>query len=242
VRPRRIELALIAAALLAFLPAQAQQRQPTELEEMLGHPKRAPVVPPELRPMVRESRPERLIVRGLGGGDIAVDISQREPVTFGQYGGGRFLGFSFMGYEFFGHTLVDRRMSGEAAVVETGAPPVFSPDGRHFVALQISESAFGNFEGLGLWEVRPDGIAQLFFTDALPHAMDWRVDGWASEECAALSAVAFGWQPPQGEDWETALPRAPRTNYNLQVGPPIMLQASDGCSGVPAATEGGSDG
>ena len=153
-RKSRIELALLAGVLLAGTPASAQEFEAQdEIEAVLGRPKRAPVIPPDLRAMVRVSERDRLVVRGLDGADIVIDIAQMEPESFAQYGGGRFFGFSFIGYEFYGYILVDRAMRGDDAVIETGEAPVFSPEGRHFAAVQFSGAGFGNLEAFGLWTV-----------------------------------------------------------------------------------------
>src|SRR5687768_11798858 len=61
-----------AAALLlacaASAPAQDREMTPREeYEAVRGEPKRAPIIPRELRDIVVESRAERLVVRGLDG-------------------------------------------------------------------------------------------------------------------------------------------------------------------------------
>ena len=221
---RRLSLVLLAGALFGTAGLAQEPAGPSELEEALGRPRRVPAISAELRAMFREVGRDRLVVRGLNGNDIAINIREYEPEDFRRFGDGRFVGFSFSGYEFYGYSLVDRAMAGEAAMIETGEMPAFSPDGRHFAAVQFSGSGWGNLEGLGLWEIRPDGAVQLFFTDDLPEGEDWRIDGWPREDCVRLSAVAATWRPPEGQ--ERDLPTAPRTHFGVEVGEPIQLLAS----------------
>jgi hypothetical protein len=216
VRRRGINLALLVGTLLASGPAQAQDGSgPSELEESLGRPRRVPEIPPALRAMVREATRDRLVVRGMRG-DIAIDIREYEPENFQQFGGGRFLGFSFMGYEFYGYTLVDRTMTGEEAMIDTGETPVFSPDGRYFAAVQFSGAGWGNLEAFALWEVTPEGARQRLFNTALPAAEDWRVDGWPREDCVALSAAPLS-------AGGSSDPGAERLRISVEVGDRIAL-------------------
>lgn len=224
-RRRRISLALLAAALLVAGPARAQDSAgPTELEEYLGHAKRAPVVPAELRAMIRESRPDRLVVRGLDGADIVIDIREKEPERFAQFAGGRFLGFSFIGYEYGGYVLVDRAAAGEAALIDTGEAPVFSPDGDHFAAVQFSGAGWGNLEGFGLWRVEPAGARQRLLSSAFPEGEEWRIDGWPRSDCVAVSAVAAG---------TNAQAPARRIHFGIETGEPIVIrQSEEACGGA----------
>ena len=235
--------AVEALAAAVLLLAQADAEQPvtpqSELEQALGRPKRLPEIPPELRAIVPVAERDRIVVRALDGNDIAIDLTDREPERFADYGGGRFFGFLFVGYEFFGFTLVDRAATGDAALIETGAAPVFSPDGRYFAAASITEGGFGNLEGLGLWEVTPRGAIQRFFTDAVPPAFDWRVDGWPRPDCAAVTAIDMAWEPPAGIDYGEGVQSAPRMQYQIEIGETggIALRRADGgsiCGVVPS--------
>jgi len=212
----------LAGALLAVSPVPAQDGAgPSELEEALGRPRRTPAIPPELRPLVREATRDRIVVRGLRG-DIAIDISDFEPENFGQFGDGRFFGFSFLGYEYYGYLLVDRAMTGDEAVIETGEAPVFSRDGRYFAAVQFSGAGWGNLEAFGLWQVTTEGSRQRLFDAALPAGEDWRVDGWPREDCVALSAAPLG--------AAEADPPAERLRISVEVGERIAL---DGVTSPP---------
>jgi hypothetical protein len=215
-----------AAALLLIVaaPAAAQQSTPRQdYEEATGRPKPTPVIPRELRAMVAEATPDRLVVRGVNGQAIPVNIDWIEPAEFTTYQDGRYFGFSIHGYEAGGYMVVDRRGGGEAGVIETGQAPAFSPDGRLFAAVEMSDAGFGNLNGLAVWEVLPERTVRRLFIDALPRAFDWRVDGWVRPDCVAVSAIEAGWQPAEGEDWEQALRNAPRTHYGVAIGEGIVL-------------------
>lgn len=223
-----------AAALALTAPAMATAQQPrTEFEESLGRPVRAPVVPPALLPMIPEATTDRIVVRGLGGGEIVVPLGDIETERLAGFADGRYLGFHFHGYEFFGYRLIDRRMRGEQAVIETGEAPVFSPDGRHLAAVQVSGAGFGNLEGLAIWRVEAGRTAQILFTELLPQGEDWRIDGWPREDCVSVSSIERQAQP--GE------PAPERRHFGVEVGETLRIKASgsfQGCN-VTDATTGG---
>jgi len=224
----------LVVALLIAAPATAQDPPPmSELEESLGRPKRVPVIPAELRAMVNEATRDRLAIRMLGGSVTAIDISQFEPENFRQFGDGRFLGFSFQGYEFYGYMLVDRAMFGVTAVIDTGEMPVFSPDGRHFAAVQTSGAGFGNLEGLGIWQVRPAGSVQIFSSDVLPEGEDWRIDSWPRADCVSVS-----WRErPPG----SAEPAPERRHFGVEIGDHVTIRHSysfPGCNVTDATGTG----
>ena len=224
----------LALALLIAGPAMAQGQPPmSELEESLGRPKRVPVIPAELRSMVQEASRDRLAVRMLGGSITAIDISQYEPENFRQYGDGRFLGFSFQGYEFYGYMLVDRAMAGVTAVIDTGEAPVFSPDERHFAAVQTSGAGFGNLEGLGIWAVSPAGSVQIFSSDVLPEGEEWRIDGWPRADCVSVSWL----ERPPG----SAEPAPERRHFGVEIGERVTIRHSysfPGCNVTDATGNG----
>lgn len=228
----RIELALAAMLLIAG-PAAAQDPPMSELEESLGRPKRAPVIPAELRPMVREASRDRLVIRMLGGSDTAIDIGQFEPENFQLFGDGRFLGFSFQGYEFYGYMLVDRAMYGVTAVIDTGEAPVFSPDGRHFAAVQTSGAGFGNLEGLGIWAVRPAASVPIFASDVLPEGEQWRIDGWPRADCVSVSWL----ERPAGSPESSP----ERRHFGVEVGEAVTVRASYSFPGCNVTDATGDD-
>lgn len=224
---KTIRLAVLASALLAGQPAAAQQPPLTELEQMMGHRKTAPIIPPALRPMILEASANRLLIRGLDGGTINVDIAEMLPERFEAFAGGQFVGFAFTGYEYYGYVLIDRATRGQAAQIETGERPAFSPDGRHFAAVQLSGSGFGNLEGLGVWDLAPGGVTRRLFLSALPAGEDWRIDGWRRAGCIALSAA------PMNTESAT-----PRLQFALEYGPLISFSPTENdaaCTGVVEA-------
>ena len=228
-RSDAIKIVAAIALVLTVLPGGAAGQRsapPTEYVRLIERPKPIPQIPAELQATVRAASPERLVVRGLGGHDIVVDVEWYEPSEFRLYQDQRFLGMSLRGYEDFGYYLVDRAGIGEAAVLETGRAPSFSPDGRFIAAVELSESGWSNLEGVAVWEVSADGTVRRFFTNAVPHGHDWRVDGWPRPNCVAISAVDHSWQPPEGQDWEQALPNAPRLRYGIEISNEISLRAS----------------
>jgi hypothetical protein len=216
---RTAELGVAAALLLlAPLSARAEPFEPrNEYEELIGRPKSIPRIPANLASILRATSPKALLVKGLDGNEIAVDIEWIEPEAYRLYAAGRYLGFTFLGYEYYGYTLVDRAATGKIAVIDTGQAPVFSPDGRFFAAAEMSDAGFNNLEGIGLWEKLPDRSVRRFYTDAARPGWDWRVDRWAVAGCVSLSAIGSDWQPPSGEDWEAAKAGAPRRRYALTI-------------------------
>lgn len=121
----------------------------------------------------------------------------------------RLLGMEYSGYESFGYLLVDRAGSGR--IVDTGARPVFSPDGRLLAALQLSEAGWGGMEGFALWQVEPDGLRELTrqvadetndWVPPAPFAIpahDWRIEGWRGKDCLDISAQRWLTEPPYGD-------------------------------------------
>jgi len=94
--------------------------------------------------------------------------------------------------------VVDR--AGSAAPVETGVKPMFSPSGRRFASVDISEAGFGAFEALGVWEVTDGSISTLVtLEDLLDRGYDWQLVRWASDDCVVFSTAA----DPTGVDLET---------------------------------------
>ena len=227
----------LSAVLLLVMAASAAAQEPTprqEYEEASGRPKPAPTIPSELRTMVAEATPDRLVVRGIGGQLIPVSLDWIEPIDFASHRDGRYLGFAITGYEVGGYTIIDRRGAGESAMIETGIAPVFSPDGRFFAAAETSDAAFGNLNGVALWEVLPDRTVRRFFTDALPGSVDWRVDAWVRPDCVSVSSVEPGWAPPGGDDWEEAVRNAPRRHYGIDVREGVVMIDNHerlGCTG-----------
>lgn len=156
-------------------------------------------VPADFAPFMAASATE-LAILTQGGSTICqnlgwishFDISDRLM-------GERLVGLQYVGYESFGYLLVDR--SGAGSITDIGSRPVFSPDGRRFAALQVSDSGWGGMEGFGVWDLAADGHRALLLQVAdrtndwtLPapfsdRAQDWRLDSWQGNGCVAMSAV-----------------------------------------------------
>jgi hypothetical protein len=135
---------------------------------------------------------------------ICIDISWYEDVqniallTPDQ----RFLGFDGIGNESGGYVVIDRR--GEPQEIETGTTPLFSPSGRLFASAEWSESGFGNFNDIGIWEITDGGTKRLFNIPEAQSAIfsdtgDWRVEKWKGENCVLLSMVRSDLTRPEAE-------------------------------------------
>ena len=114
----------------------------------------------------------------------------------------RFLGFDGIGNESGGYVVVDRR--GEPQEIETGTTPVFSPSGRLFASAEWSESAFGNFNDIGVWKVTDSGARRLFKVPEAQSAIfngtgDWRAERWSGENCVVLSMIRSDASRPEAE-------------------------------------------
>lgn len=114
----------------------------------------------------------------------------------------RLLGWEWQGYEAYGYRIFDR--AGKGTVIETGERPVFSPGGQRLASVEYSDSGFGALSGYGVWEVRPDTLAQLGgdstvfegegetarFTE--PEVFtgtygEWSISGWKGETCFGVA-------------------------------------------------------
>ena len=191
------------------------------------------MIPAEFRSMVRAVSPTRLVVRGLDGRPIPVDTEYYVHVALSLHQGGRYLGFAVDGHEAEDYLMVGSRRARGSSVAETGTVPTFSADGLHFAAAEMSEAAFGNLEGLAVWQVLPAATNRIFFTDAVPRGFAWRVEGWPRADCVALSAIDLGWEAPAGVDHERAISEAPRVHYQVEVGAGVTLRSTHdrvGCS------------
>ena len=115
----------------------------------------------------------------------------------------RFLGFDGIGNESGGYVVVDRR--GKPHEIETGTTPVFSPSGRLFASAEWSESAFGNFNDIGVWRVTDSGVSRQFKVPEAQSAIftgtgDWRTEKWSGEDCVILSMVRSDSSRPGAEE------------------------------------------
>lgn len=180
--------AMSSPALAAGPPDPRSCPRPTSPES--GERERAKplAVPRMLREMMGSSL-YYLTLSTLGGGRICIDVSWvNEADKFTLSPDRRFVSFRWIGYETYGHKLVDRTSRGN--IVEVGAMPVFSPSRRRFAAIDQDESDSGSIYGLVLWRVRMAGVEELARLDDIPKMTDWRIDGWAGEDCLNLSAIS----------------------------------------------------
>jgi hypothetical protein len=136
----------------------------------------------------------------------------------------RLLGWEWQGYEAYGYRIFDR--AGRGTVTETGARPVFSPGGRRFASVEYSESGFGALNGYGVWEVRPNALAQLggdasaFESEgetagiSEPNVFtgtygEWSITGWQGETCFGIAMRSedgrrTAYHAAQSADWRLA--------------------------------------
>ena len=166
--------------------AQCPRSEAPGLEE--GNERTRPLpVPRPLANIVR-ARLDQLAVVTLTGATFCVDaraIHIVEDMRLGRKA--RFLGFNWYGYEEYGHIFVDR--SGNGSMIDTGSAPLFSPSGQLLAAAQQSGAGFGALEGMAIWRVLPEGLERIAMFGEIPEMTDWRIDGWANEQCINLSAV-----------------------------------------------------
>lgn len=136
----------------------------------------------------------------------------------------RLLGWEWQGFEAYGYRAFDR--AGKGTVIETGARPVFSPGGNRFASVEYSESGFGAISGYGVWEVRPDTIAQLGGDTSIFEGEDetariiepeiftgtygeWSISGWKGETCVGIEmrdqdGSRTDFHAAQSESWRIA--------------------------------------
>lgn len=160
-----------------------------------GTPTR-PDVPLELTAFVEASTTTITIERE-SGSPACIDVAYGEVDVWHQFVGGRLIGVGITGHEFNSYLVVDRNSAAEP--VETGVKPVFSPSGRRFASVDVSESGFGAFEALGVWEVTDTSIRNLVTReDLLDRGYDWQLVHWAADDCLVFSTAA----DPTGVDLE----------------------------------------
>ncbi|HEX6741075.1 MAG TPA: hypothetical protein VF079_04690 [Sphingomicrobium sp.] len=220
----------VGVAILSFLAlVQSSGPVPPPPEFRMGAdtPTPVPAIPAEFRSVIKRATREQLTIRALDGHDIPVDISGWRLWDYRLFQNGRYFGMEMSGYEVVGYLLIDRAAR-KRTVIATGRAPLFSSNGRWFAVAGLTDASQGNFEGVGLWEIRPSGTTRRFFTDALPPSTDWRMDRWVGN-CFAFSAVNSMWDAlnPRDPDDATAQPApSKRDQYSLWVEPSITLHWS----------------
>jgi len=136
-----------------------------------------------------------LTVQRTNGVPACIDIGGVDVTSFDTFLHGRMIGAEIIGNEYNSYLLVDRNGTGNP--VETGVKPTFSPSGKRFASVDISEAGFGAFEALGVWEVSGNSIRNLVtLEDILDRGYDWKLVRWASDDCVVFSTAA----DPSGVD------------------------------------------
>jgi hypothetical protein len=194
--------------------------------------RRKPLPVPGSFAMLISSGREQFAVATIYGGTTCVDTRPMTQVSnFTLSDDRRFLEFDWTGYEADGHIVVDR--TGKGSTFDTGASPVSSPSGRRFAAVQQSEAAFGALEGFGVWQIAVVGVRRLTLQQDIPSLADWRIDGWAGDDCIDLSGISQDRIP----DSRANLAKLPRERYvAMAVGDGwVLTPSSTGCPPVKAA-------
>jgi len=159
------------------------------LDEPLNDRTRPLPVPAAFARLVASGR-EQFAVATIAGTVVCVDTRPMTRVSgFRLSEDRRFLEFDWLGYEADGHIVVDR--TGKGQVIDTGVAPVVSPSRRRFAAVQQSEAAFGSLEGFGVWQLGAVGLRELALLQDIPSLADWRIDGWAGDDCINLSGIPY---------------------------------------------------
>ena len=132
------------------------------------------------------------------GTPACIDIGYGEVDAWDSLADGRLLGVGISGHEYNSYLVIDRE--GTVEPIETGRAPTFSPSGRRFASVDVSEAAFCAFEALGVWEVAHGDVRNIvLIEELLDRGYDWQVERWASEDCLVFSTAA----DPSGVDLGT---------------------------------------
>jgi len=171
----------------AELAAQACEQFEQEADD--GTPSR-PEVPAQLASFVTATETTITAARDAGL-PACIDITYGEVEAWDSFAGGRLLGVGISGHEYNSYLVIDREGVGKP--IETGRRPVFSPSGQRFASVDVSESAFGAFEALGVWEVNDKAMRRLMYFPGAPlldAGGDWRLERWVSDDCLIFSTAA----------------------------------------------------
>jgi len=198
---------IVLAALAALAACDRSDSQPAAAQPVAGAPSSAvaqtcaefpknpdagegtrPVKVPQQFASFVTASDTTLTVQRSSGTPACIDIGGVDVESFDTFLDGRMIGAEIIGNEYNSYLLVDR--NGTAAPVETGLKPVFSPSGRRFASVDISEAGFGAFEALGVWEVSDSTIRNLVtLDDILGRGYDWKLVRWASDDCVIFSTA-----------------------------------------------------
>jgi hypothetical protein len=154
-----------------------------------GAPSR-PEVPASLASFVSATETTVTVARRTGT-PACIDITYGEVDAWDSLAGGRLLGVGLSGHEYNSYLVIDREGAGEP--IETGRRPTFSPSAERFASVDVSESAFGAFEALGVWEIAGGSIRRLVYFPGAPlldAGGDWQLERWRSNDCLVVSTAA----------------------------------------------------
>jgi hypothetical protein len=152
-----------------------------------GEMTRPIVVPESFASYVRASD-TTLTVQRTAGAPVCIDLAGVDVASWETFLDGRLFGATLYGHEYNSYLVVDRKSTTEP--VETGVKPTFSPSGRRFASVDISEAGFGAFEALGVWDVTDDSIRTVAtIEELLDRGYDWKVVRWASDDCIVFSSA-----------------------------------------------------
>lgn len=197
------------------VPSSATCEEVLKLPDESEIQREGPVIIPGEYRNIASSTESTIKIAVLGGGYSCFNIRDWSVVDqFWVSGDGRFFGFHTFGLEADGHYVVDRLAPD--IILQTGVRPVFSDDATMLAAAQKSGAGWGNLEGLGIWQVGPNGAESVYkFTNGLLDGLDWRVDSWIGNNEVRLSVVH---ELALGEDagpFEDILAQSKRDNYRL---------------------------
>ena len=149
-----------------------------------------------------------------------------EAANFERFGQ-RFLGFewNFGSREAFGYILIDR--AGQGRVIDTGAKPVFSPDGGYLATLSRTDANNFSFEGFAIWQTYSHRLEPIFVNDGPPFypMVDWRIDRWEGNNCLHISAAPYDRFNGQ---WEN-IPNLPRNRYVAKIANDWQITEGENC-------------
>jgi hypothetical protein len=152
-------------------------------------PVKRPVAIPAALDDIVSATATTLTVQTFAAKPTCVDIGGLDISELETFAADRLVGYSVQGNEYYGYEVVDRRVPG--LFFQTGDRPLFSPSGKRFAAVQTSGAAFGNLEGLGVWEVGTDRARRLFYLSAFfVPGVDAKIERWPDDGCVIASYVA----------------------------------------------------
>lgn len=161
-------------------------------KQFVGHPDEPAIeheVPSSLASYVSATKTTITVQRSTGT-PACLDVSYGDVDAWDSLAKGRLLGVGISGHEYNSYLVVDLEGTGEP--IETGRAPTFSPSGRRFASVDVSEAAFGAFEALGVWEVTNERVRRLMYFPGAPlldTGGDWRLERWHSDDCVVFSSA-----------------------------------------------------